>query len=221
MNPLLHHFVEFVKPKIRRFGFDIICYADWSSIFKDIDLLVDVGAFTGESYDYFRRMGYRGKILSFEPDPVSFSKLLQHPGYSWEKQQLALSSEPGKKMFHSGLGQRNSLHVPLDVASPSVVPIECTRLDTVSAVQGRNIFLKIDAEGHDLEVFKGASGLLDKIRYVLLEVAPAPRYEGEPEFAEVIAEMARHKFKVDMVDRNYFCPETRKSLAMDVLFKRM
>jgi hypothetical protein len=44
-------------------------------------------------------MGYRGKILSFEPDPVSFSKLLQHPGYSWERQQLTRSSKPGKKCF--------------------------------------------------------------------------------------------------------------------------
>ena len=221
MNPLLHHFVEFVKPKIRRFGFDIVCYADWPAIFEGIDLLVDVGAYTGESYDYFRRMGYRGKIVSFEPDPVTFSKLSRHPGYSWERQQLALSSESGTKMFNSGLGQKNGFHVPLDIASSQVIPIACSRLDAVPAVQGRNIFLKIDAEGHDLEVFKGASGLEDRIRYVLLEVAPTPRYQGEPEFADVVAEMARHKFKVEMVDRNYFCPETRRSLAMDVLFKRV
>jgi hypothetical protein len=81
-------------------------------------------------------------------------------------------------MFYSGLGQRNGFHAPLDIASPSVAPMVRSRLDTVSAVQGENIFLKIDAEGHDLEVFKGASGLLDKIRYVLLEVAPTPQAHG-------------------------------------------
>jgi FkbM family methyltransferase len=61
--------------------------------------------------------------------------------------------------------------------------------------------LKIDAEGAELEVIRGASATLRDTQFVIAEVGVAPRFEGGYRFAEFIAAMDEAGFSVcDILD---------------------
>jgi Methyltransferase FkbM domain len=54
---------------------------------------------------------------------------------------------------------------PLDVAIPSFLGDSCISL------------IKIDVEGFEVEVLEGASNLLERTRYIMVEVSPATEYK--------------------------------------------
>lgn len=56
--------------------------------------------------------------------------------------------------------------------------------------------LKIDTEGLELEVIRGATGLLRDTEFVIAEVSILKRFEASYTFAEFIAEMAARGFEV-------------------------
>lgn len=63
------------------------------------------------------------------------------------------------------------------------------RLDTLlpefaQDVERHRIFLKSDTQGWDLEVLDGATGLLDKVVGLMIEIHFETTYEGAPGFVE-------------------------------------
>jgi len=67
-------------------------------------------------------------------------------------------------------------------------------------------FLKIDVQGYELEVLKGAKRLLEKVELVLMEVSLIPVNKGCPIMSEVVQFMADYDFRV--LD---FCSQIRRS----------
>ena len=57
--------------------------------------------------------------------------------------------------------------------------------------------LKIDTEGHEREVIKGATRMLEQTDVVIAEVSVSPRFEGSYTFAEFIALMDSRGFRLD------------------------
>ncbi len=76
------------------------------------------------------------------------------------------------------------------------VPVR--RLDALLANERLDgpVGLKIDVEGFELEVLRGAPQTLARIDFVIIETSVARRFEGSPSFADIVGEMARHKFEV-------------------------
>ena len=71
-----------LKAILNRFGIEISRYRDpVPAGLKllldkyDVDLILDVGANSGQSAHYFRTIGYNGKIISFEPIRDLFHQL--------------------------------------------------------------------------------------------------------------------------------------------------
>lgn len=212
------------RQEIMRFNqhCDQIHRASWRRVFRRTDLILDVGANVGQSYDRFRELGYQGRINSYEPHPPSFRALCRFSGHHWRRYCMALSSSSGSRKFYRSLlfpySQLNSFQYSPELGTEAVM-MPARRLDSLR-FGGDRIFLKIDTEGHDLEVFRGAKGILDRVRYVMMEVAVVSRYQGEPEFATVVGELAQAGFKVVMVTKCFFYHKTFECQAMDVLFKR-
>src|SRR5262245_4425212 len=65
----------------------------------DVNCVIDVGAHTGEFYRFMRRVGYSGRIVSFEPVPDSFARLRREAAEdpNWRGYDLALGAERGLK----------------------------------------------------------------------------------------------------------------------------
>ena len=118
----------------------------------------------------------------------------------------ALSDKPGQKTLYitrekmcSSLYKPNEKllgrYADLDVSYlESTCSIEVTSLD--SFMEQENIsaidFIKIDIQGAELDVFKGASKAMPQLLGLCTEVEFVELYQGQPLFADVDAELQKH-----------------------------
>jgi FkbM family methyltransferase len=219
---------RYIRKAVRTRGFDMIHYAPWKNLFETFhtDLILDIGANIGQTYDSFRWAGYEGPICSFEPNPDMFRLLEQRNGDQWQRLQYALSSRSGELKFYiTDNDNACSLQVPLGNQFKILkeINVPTLRLDELWSKKGfsaKNVFLKVDAEGHDLEVIKGAAGIMDKISLIMAEVSPLSRYEGEPAMHEFLDFMAGMGFRVCRVDKNCLNPAAGIDTALDIIFAK-
>ena len=154
-----------------------------------IDTVLDVGANAGQFAAKLRRLGFKGRILSFEPDPRAFSQLSARHGKDprWQDLPYALGDAAGSIDFHlTHNSVLSSILSPLHAGNVAEsVKVQVRRLDEVfdellgADAQGR-ILLKTDTQGYDLAVLRGAAGCLSRVRGILCEISVVPIYEGSP-----------------------------------------
>lgn len=216
---------RYIRKAVRARGFDMIHYAPWENLFArfGIDLILDVGANAGQSYDSFRWAGFKGPICSFEPNPETFRRLERRPGSDWQRLPYALSSRSGSADFYlTSSDNADSLHLPLaNVRVRDKITVSTYRLDELWSKLGftaRNAFLKIDAEGHDLEVIKGAYGVLDRIPVIMVEIAPIPRFKDEPPLPFFVDFMDHLGFCVCRAEKNCMNRAVGIDTAFDMVF---
>jgi FkbM family methyltransferase len=159
---------------------------------------VDVGANKGDfSLIAARVMNDEGRVLSFEPSPENcgwIRKSVELNGYrSIALHELALSDFEGHVPLY--LGERSGWHslLPGERHGESI-EVAARTLDSVLADTGdaHVDVLKIDVEGAELQVLRGAERTLAEQppRAVLLDLHPARGVDP----AEVISILARHGF---------------------------
>jgi hypothetical protein len=101
------------------------------------------------------------------------------------------------------------------------VPV--SRLDTAAEdlqVGAQNLFLKIDVQGFEPQVLKGAARLLDRIQGVQLELSLVPLYEGEALFMPLVDCLARKGFDLWALIPGFIDMETGRTLQVDGIFFR-
>lgn len=148
------------------------------------DTVVDVGANIGYySLLSFAAMRGTGRILSFEPNPVVFSRLARNIALNQASCvtafNVAASSRTGvaEILMSEGDSGLSRLIGTGDEGKPPAGPIaSCAtvRLDDIVADMGIETIriLKMDVEGHEAEVIRGAGGLLVRRvpEYVVCEI---------------------------------------------------
>jgi FkbM family methyltransferase len=179
-----------------------------------INCVLDVGSYRGDFARLLRRIGYIGLIVSFEPVTSNFEVLEQMRGEDaeWRTHRLALGSTKGHAAmkvfsgttFHSFLppSEYGLARFPdkLQVERTETVPVE--RLDNmldelVKDVQTPHIFLKVDAQGFDLEVIRGLGARIADISALQIEMAVNPIYEDVTNsFADALAYLQPQGFQV-------------------------
>ena len=137
---------------------------------KDGMTILDIGAYKGNySILFAKLMHNRGKVLAFEPDPDNcnwLSKNIQVNNYKCiEIYQCALSNKEGAAIFYPGDGMgslvpSHSSWMPEIQRGP--ITVQTRMLDNV--LNKENIgdvhIIKMDVEGADLQVLKGAEHTL-------------------------------------------------------------
>jgi FkbM family methyltransferase len=71
------------------------------------------------------------------------------------------------------------------------IPMQTKRLDDVAEASGAQ-YLKLDVQGAELDILKGAQRLMSSVLVVHTEVAFVPLYRDQPLFADIDAELRRH-----------------------------
>ncbi|NMG29131.1 FkbM family methyltransferase [Aromatoleum evansii] len=148
------------------------CYTKWV---RPGDTVVDVGAHHGRHLSKFVEcVGVAGKVMGFEPLPLQFDYLKNNFCISnvWIK-NLALCNDIGSSWFtyaegspqESGL--RNRIFQDPQNARPIQILVETTKLDTFIEDLPSLSFIKIDVEGAEMEVLKGAGGVLERYRPIV------------------------------------------------------
>lgn len=174
-----------------------------------IDLVLDVGAHVGEYAQVLRREArYRGDIISFEPAADAFSTLKQHATRDprWRVERVALGDVSGTaQLQHYHHTTLNSIRRPSQFGSDvwhlcadEAEDVEVSRLDEfdLSLARYSAPLLKVDTQGFDLEVIRGAGGIVDRVVAVQLEVPMIPLYEGAANFSTIIGELEAMGFSV-------------------------
>ena len=158
---LLKQFVKTVIGRLDRLPHGVSFAADYRRKFpqKPIRLIFDVGANVGQSVIEFQQDFPSATILSFEPDKNSFAILQRVNDRAYN---LALSSSPGQLRFDNRSPDSKIHSIANDQGDESLPIVSVTTVDHFCSEQNINHIdlLKIDTEGHDLEVISGASRML-------------------------------------------------------------
>ncbi len=198
-----------------RFG-NILIATRLSKIISEykIDCILDVGANVGQYYYFLRNeVGYKGLIISFEPDPknINMLKEKQKLDANWLIQDYALGKENSpltlnlmkSSVFNSFLkpDSNETKEFKDHNLIQEKVTVEVKRLDEViyefkKARQFNNVFLKMDTQGFDLNVFEGATNCLNMIRGVQTEISVTPIYKHMPTFDDSLRAFKSKGFEV-------------------------
>jgi FkbM family methyltransferase len=160
-----------------------------------VDCVLDVGANRGQFASELRSIGYDGHIVSFEPLASEFAVMRQHfeQDAKWRGYQTALGSAESTVDIHvGGLTVMSSL---LESVQPdrnaSLETVTVKRLDSLlpgilAELGCARVFLKMDTQGYDLEVFTGSAQCMAPILGLQSELSVVPLYKGMPHYLEAL-----------------------------------
>ena len=135
---------------------------------KPGDVVVDVGANIGYYTTIFSRLaGENGKVFAFEPDPENFRILKSNMELNGCKnavlEQKALSDKSGRIKLYLNEDNRGDHRIYDSWDSRDFVEIEAIKLDDALRGESSGInFLKMDVQGAEVLVLRGAEEVLKK-----------------------------------------------------------
>jgi FkbM family methyltransferase len=169
-----------------------------------VNVVLDVGANTGQFARHLRSTGYRGRIVSFEPLPHLVTRLREaaKDDPDWLVYDHALGDAEGEFEMNvtEGQGVTSSLLPASEFGKDwssrlrhtTTQTIRVRRLDdvfeeAVAGVRSPRVYLKMDTQGFDLQVFAGAGDYVKQVVGMQSEVSSVPIYDGMPRLPEQVA----------------------------------
>lgn len=183
----------------------------------NVATIFDVGANVGQSVEKYLQAFPAAAIHSFEPIPATFAVLSKrfgtHPNVRLH--QVALGSESGTA--------RMSVEGTSDVFRISDGGTEEVPVSTIDLFDIERIsFMKVDAEGYDLEVMKGAVGKLrgQQIDVVQVEVGMHPQNDLHVRFEDMKGFMEQNGMKLFSIFEQspFYAPPSPSMYRADAVF---
>jgi FkbM family methyltransferase len=166
---------------------------------------IDVGAHRGDLLREMVRLAPGGRHLAYEPLP-EFAASLRRDFPTVEVREAALGDEPGEASFvhvrdrpaYSGLRERE---LPVGVATEEI-EVRVERLDDTLPDGFRPEFVKVDVEGAELQVFRGALETLSRYKPTIWfehGLGAADRYGTKPSdvYALLVEDVGMRIFDAD------------------------
>lgn len=205
-----------LKRLARRAGYDIVPFdpvggslaTHLTALFElaGINCILDVGAHQGWYGRMLSELGYDGHIVSFEPVRENFDALCRTSASNprWTAHHVALGDRDAtttinvarRTDFSSllptndyGLDQFPSMSEPIRVEEVRIARLDTILESVLSHVEAPRIFLKMDTQGSDIEVFRGAQHSLHRIEALQAELYFREVYTGAPLFGAALAEL--------------------------------
>ena len=198
--------------------------------------VVDVGAHKGSFARRIAKIFPCAHLLCVEPQPEPFAELER-----W-------ASGLGRRVttFQGALGDRIGSvtmrrladHLPSSsilAATPTMrklfpatqradlIEVPLTTLDVLltdrDAAYSSDLLLKLDVQGYEMAVLRGAERSLARMRAIIIEVSLLPLYEGQPTFAEIVGHLATQGLQYRGNIEQVLAPAPRNEVAyIDALF---
>jgi FkbM family methyltransferase len=200
---------------------------------EQINLVLDVGANTGQFASELRAAGYDGRIISFEPLSTAHAQLRSHAQRDpkWTiADRTAVGAEQGSVEIHIAGNSASSsilamLPSHIEAAPQSIyvgveiVPIH--RLDDICNLSPTDrVLLKIDVQGYEKRVLDGAKRVLTSCRAVISEMSLIPLYDGQVLAQDLWALLEAQDFEPWSLEPGFRSPETARMLQVDGFFVR-
>ena len=205
LRKLLGYFnLQLIRKRER--NFDQIIKECFDVIQSTAQIVVDVGAHNGSSIERFNSLLNNPKIYSFEANPNLASSLVErYKGSKIQVFNMAVGHTKGRLQFNvhkTSTGsssfldfnptQKFSTRRELNEQTVEKIIVEVTTLDLNFYTEEFNRkdidYLKIDTQGTELDVLRGARNLLEnqKIKFIELEVITTPAYLNKENWSSVI-----------------------------------
>ena len=157
----------------------------------DANYILDIGAYVGSWTEMIKEIYPQAEILMIEPQlnkEETLVRVAKKYNGSVKYSMSFLGSQSGKDVaffemeFGSSAFQERSTF-PRKKVQKNTIRL-CELLHNFN--WGKVDFIKIDAQGYELEILKGATDILRSVECILMEVSLIDINEGAPIFAEVI-----------------------------------
>lgn len=205
---------------------------DGTPVPSGIRHVIDVGANRGQFLTWASVRFPSARFDCFEPIPSSVRKLRQvsPEGRTVEIHGFALGEHRGsERLFVTASDDSSSLLEPTLLQTSEFpgsrvveeIQVEIVRLDQMLDAESINrpALLKIDVQGAELQVLRGAEGCLSAIDYVLVECSFVELYRGQSLAEEIVEQLELHDFSLVGFFSETFNAAGRKIQA-DALFER-
>ncbi len=202
---------------------------------RKVNLVFDVGANIGQYGKELRALGYRGRIVSFEPVDGAHLRLTKVAARdaNWiVAPRIAIGSEEGvisinvsASSVYSSVLKSASWLAHMDAAS-AVAHQEQVPLVALNSLapqymdRGDVAFLKVDVQGFEYEVLHGADKILPSLCGVQLELSLLPLYQGEKPFRFMLDFMESKGFELHSLASVFADEATGREIQLDAIFVR-
>jgi FkbM family methyltransferase len=201
-----------------------------------IDVILDVGANIGQFGRELRRhVGYRGRIVSFEPMRRAHAALSRAAvgDPRWEvAPRTAIGAHAGSVTLHIAGNSASSSVLRMlpahSAAAPEsryvgteMVPVE--PLDALAPAYLRDdsrALLKIDTQGYESEVLRGAQQTLTRVVGLQLELSLVPLYEGQLLMPEMLQRIEALGFELWGLAPAFVDRRSGRTLQLDATLMR-
>jgi len=193
----------------------------------DIGSVIDVGANKGQFSLVVRSLFPDVEIHAFEPLETEFEKFRSVVVGPVKHYAMALGAEAAEAKFYvTSRADSSSLFKPgkdheqlygVSLSSSKTVPV--VRLADAIDVRtlAAPVLMKLDVQGGELDVLKGAAEILPFIDTIYTEASFVSLYEHQPLAGEIIGFLAEHGFTLRGVFNHSVAPEVGPTQA-DFLF---
>jgi FkbM family methyltransferase len=231
-----------VRNALQRLGYDVVSANSASAVDArmhwiaklGIDLIIDVGANKGQFVGWMRERGYAGRIISFEPQAEAFNACSSRWGDDpiWEGVHCALGETFGEIEMQLAANSVSSSILPMLQSHVTALPeshivssekVTLSRLDdeVEKRLNGETrLFLKIDTQGFEMPVLRGAGALMDRVGLIEVELSLVPLYAGQALLAEVWSNIEAMGFTPIWVEQGFSDAREARLLQVDALFVR-
>lgn len=180
----------------------------------EIGTVLDVGANLGQYRDFLRQqVGFEGLIISFEPVAALARQL-----------EIRSAGDPHWHVYPFALGEEDAIrtiNVTHDTKFTSFLApdnqtvgdwqhgktvtrtenVSISRLDSLIEKMKdthhiENIYLKLDTQGYDLAVLKGAKETIQEVLALQSEISFLPIYAEMPSYLEAIPQLCQYGFSI-------------------------
>jgi FkbM family methyltransferase len=200
---------------------------------KRINIVLDVGANFGQFAQWIRKIGYKGRIVSFEPLADAHQKLreIAAQDFRWTvAPRMALGCASGEVEIHVAGNSASSSVLPMLAAHQNAAPhstyvdaerVPLNRLDEVYPLsEDDRPLLKVDVQGYERAVLDGALHVLKNCQAIIIELSLVPLYEGQSLAIELWEHLNRLGFQACYFNPGFRDPQSRRMLQMDGVFVR-
>jgi FkbM family methyltransferase len=201
----------------------------------DSPVVVDVGAFIGNTIQKIVDVSPKATVFAFEPQPQlaklinerfrSNSQITVYPcgvGAAKGTLQMHISDQPETSSFLpvTEFGRKSAPFAE----SNNLITADIISLDEWYAALPAPLeiidLIKIDTQGFERFVVEGGQQVLSRTRYLMVEAAFKPVYENQLPFDALIGLLRKIGYDLEAVAAGYWDRNNGQLIEVDILLKR-
>lgn len=201
---------------------------------EGIEACIDCGANVGQYAARLRDSGFNKLMISIEPAIDAFARLedISRADSNWDVYRCAVGNMNGlgnlnitKNSVSSSLliPKATEFNVAAGAVTTSTEKVEVVRLDQFVSQKYPHlkcVLLKLDVQGYEDVALSGASGILDRIQMVELELGIDVLYEGAADWVQLISNLRHLQYELVAIQPNTIDKLTSRAIEFNAIFSR-